>query len=99
MAKRMLIFCGVPTLLGLSTFPVSYFFLFQNGIELPNVAVLFASLGLFGLGVAGLSYGVVSASWDEDKPGSLLGFQEFSINFGRIIESWKEARDRDRSSQ
>jgi hypothetical protein len=94
MAKRMLTFCGVPTLLGLSTFPVSYFGFFQHGIELPNVAVLLASLGGLGLGVLGLSYGVLSASWDESIPGTKLGWQEFQLNFGRVVENFKAGRDR-----
>jgi Photosynthesis affected mutant 68 len=94
MAKRMAIFCGVPTLMGLSSFPISYFALFQNGIELPNVAVLLASLGGLGLGVLGLSYGVLSASWDEALPGSKLGWQEFTLNFGRVVENFKAGRDR-----
>jgi Photosynthesis affected mutant 68 len=97
MAKRMAIFCGVPTLLGLSTFPISYFILFQNGIELPNVAVLLASLGGLGLGVLGLSYGVLSASWDEARPGTRLGWQEFMLNFGRVVENFKTGRDRQNS--
>jgi Photosynthesis affected mutant 68 len=94
MAKRMITFCGLPTLLGLSTFPISYFGFFQNGIELPNVAVLLASLGGLGLGVLGLSYGVLSASWDESIPGTKLGWQEFQLNFGRVVESFKAGRDR-----
>jgi hypothetical protein len=97
MAKRMVIFCGIPTFLGLSTFPVSYFGLFKHGIELPNVAVLLASLGGLGLGVLGLSYGVLSASWDEPIPGSSLGWQEFKLNFGRVVENFKAARDRQNS--
>jgi hypothetical protein len=94
MAKRMAIFCGVPTLLGLATFPVSYFGFFQNGIELPNVAILLTSLGGLGLGVLGLSYGVMSASWDEGEPGSKLGWQEFKLNCSRMVENWKASRDR-----
>jgi hypothetical protein len=97
MAKRMAIFCGVPTLLGLSTFPISYFIVFQNGIELPNVAVLLASLGCLGLGVLGLSYGVLSASWDEALPGTKLGWQEFRLNCGRLVENFRAGRDRQNS--
>jgi hypothetical protein len=94
MAKRMAIFCGVPTVLGLSTFPISYFVVFQNGIELPNVAVLLTSLGCLGLGVLGLSYGVLSASWDEALPGTKVGWQEFQLNCGRMVENFKAGRDR-----
>jgi hypothetical protein len=94
MARRMAIFCGIPTFLGLTTFPVSYFGFFKNGIELPHVAVLLASLGGLGLGVLGLTYGVLSASWDEGEPGSQLGFKESKLNLGRVIENWKAARER-----
>jgi Photosynthesis affected mutant 68 len=97
MAKRMLIFSGIPTLLGLSSFPASYFIFSSHLIELPNVAVLLVSLGFFGLGVLGLSYGVLSASWDEDQPGSALGITEFKLNLGRTIENWKLARQRSKS--
>ncbi len=97
MAQRMALFCGVPTLMGLATFPISYT-LFQRGVELPNVAVLLVSLGGLGLGVLGLSYGVLSASWDEEFAGSALGWNEFILNFGRMREGWKEARDRKKTN-
>jgi hypothetical protein len=93
MARRMALFCGLPTLMGLATFPISYT-LFQRGVELPNVAVLLVSLGGLGLGVLGLSYGVLSASWDEESAGSAVGWNEFMLNLGRMREGWKEARDR-----
>jgi hypothetical protein len=95
MVRRMALFCGIPTFLGLASFPTSYFIL-QQGIELPNVAVLLVSLGCLGLGVLGLSYGVLSASWDEESLGTALGWSEFQLNLGRMIEGWKEARDRNK---
>ncbi len=95
MVRRMALFCGIPTFLGLASFPTSYFIL-QQGIELPNVAVLLVSLGCLGLGVLGLSYGVLSASWDEERLGNALGWSEFQLNFGRMVEGWKEARDRNK---
>jgi hypothetical protein len=97
MAKRMLIFSGIPTLLGLSSFPASYFIFSSHIIDLPNVAVLLISLGFFGLGVLGLSYGVLSASWDEEQSGSALGIAEFKLNLSRTIENWKLARQRSKS--
>ncbi|MGB3495080.1 MAG: PAM68 family protein [Elainellaceae cyanobacterium] len=92
MVKRMAIFCGIPTFLGVSSFFVSYFVVTQ-GIELPTTAVLLVSLGLFGLGVVGLTYGALSTSWDESMPGGLLGLDEFTLNLGRMKEAWKEARE------
>lgn len=94
MARRMAVFCGIPTALGMVTFVVSYFIVMNAWFKLPNVAVVLVSMGFFGLGVLGLTYGVLSASWDEEKPGSLWGWQEFITNFGRMTEAWRTARQK-----
>lgn len=93
MARRMAFFCGVPTSLGMLTFVASYFIVSQHLFKLPTVVVFLTSLGFFGLGVLGLSYGAFSASWDEGRVGSWFGFGEFKTNVGRAIASWKEARE------
>jgi hypothetical protein len=92
MLKRMVIFSGIPTGLGLSSFFIFYWIATQEWFELPPIVVLFVSLGLFGLGVLGLSYGIFSTSWEEDIDGSWLGTKEFSTNLGRTIAAWREAR-------
>ena len=89
MARRMALFCGVPTALGMTTFIVSYLIVSHGWFKLPNVAVVLVSMGFFGLGVLGLSYGVISASWDEEIVGSKLGWREFTTNWGRIFQSRK----------
>lgn len=94
MIKRMAFLCGVPTVLGLLTFVASYFIVINELIELPPIAVLLVSLGFFGLGVLGLSYGALSTSWEEGPDqGSLLGIDEFKLNFGRMRQAWKESKD------
>lgn len=94
MVKRMGFFCGIPTLLGIMTFFVSYMIVVSELFEVPPTAVLFVSLGFFGLGVVGLSYGALSTSWDESTSGSLVGFDEFKLNIGRMQQAWREARNR-----
>jgi Photosynthesis affected mutant 68 len=93
MARRMAYFCGIPTSLGVLTFVVSYIVVTQDWLKLPTVAVVLVSMGGFGLGVLGLSYGVISASWDEERIGSLLGWEEFTTNLGRLAQAWREARE------
>ena len=94
MIKRMALLSGVPTVLGLLTFVASYFIVSNELIELPPIAVLLVSLGFFGLGVLGLSYGALSTSWEEGPDdGSLLGIDEFKINFGRMRQAWKESKE------
>ena len=94
MAQRMALFCGVPTVLGIVTFIISYVVVNYGWFKLPNVAVLLVSIGFFALGVLGLSYGVLSASWDEQILGSKLGWQEFRTNWGRMTSAWRSARQK-----
>jgi len=91
MVRRMALLSGIPTVLGISTFFISYFLIKSIGLKLPNPAVVLVSMGCFGLGVLGLSYGVLSASWDEDLPGTRLGWQEFKTNLGRMKAAWRSA--------
>ena len=94
MVSRMALLCGIPTVLGLSTFFVSYFLIKNIGLKLPNPAVVLVSMGFLGLGVLGLSYGVLSASWDEDLPGTWLGWQEFTTNLRRMRAAWRSAGEK-----
>lgn len=97
MIRRMALFCGIPTALGISSFVVSYYIVSQEILELPTIAVLLVSLGCFGLGVVGLSYGILSTSWDENRVGSILGAEEFATNLGRMVQAWKANKREARS--
>ncbi|MBW4459325.1 MAG: PAM68 family protein [Nodosilinea sp. WJT8-NPBG4] len=94
MLRRMLAFSGVPTGLGILTFFVSYYLVANQVVELPSYFVLLVTLGCFGLGVVGLTYGVLSASWDEERPGTWLGLDEFQVNFGRVTGAWGAKSER-----
>ncbi len=94
MISRMVLLSGTPLLFALLTFVISYFIITNDIFILPNQAVLLVSMGFFGLSVIGLSYGLFSASWDEDKKGSVLGWQELKTNFQRMKEAWKEAKSK-----
>lgn len=89
MIRRMAIFSGIPTGLGILSFFVFYAIVSQEWFKIPNTAVLLVSMGLFGLGVLGLSYGILSTSWDEERVGSWWGWSEFVLNFGRFTSAWK----------
>ncbi|HLO87840.1 MAG TPA: PAM68 family protein [Nostocaceae cyanobacterium] len=92
MIRRVAVFCGVPTALGITILIASYLLVTYAGVKLPPIAVLLANMGFFGLGVLGITYGVLSASWDEERPGTLLGLGEFGTNWGRMAEVWRESR-------
>jgi hypothetical protein len=95
MVRRMALLSGIPTALGIATFFASYFLVKNMGLKLPNAAVVLVSMGFFGLGVLGLSYGVLSASWDEERLGTILGWREFTTNLGRMTSAWRSAGQKD----
>ncbi|MGA7937896.1 MAG: PAM68 family protein [Kovacikia sp.] len=94
MVRRMAFFSGIPAFLGMATLAISYIIISNHWLQLPHVAVLLVNLGFFGLSVLGLSYGSISASWDEDRVGSWLGWNEFTTNFARLKESWRTAKQK-----
>ena len=88
MARRVGLATGIPTVLGMATFIVSYVVVSRGLLDIPPVATLLTSGAFFLVGLVGLSYGVLSASW-EDQPGTLLGFEQVGVNIGRLRSSFK----------
>ena len=95
MGQRMAIFCGIPSALGMSSLLVFYWIKANDIVELPPYLAFAVSFGFLGLGVLGLSYGLFSASWDEERAGSALGGDEFKLNFGRTRDAWKASKKAD----
>lgn len=93
MARRIAIATGIPTLLGMGMFVASYVLVSRGILDIPPGATLVASGGCFLLGLLGLSYGVLSASWEPD-PGSRLGLEQLGVNLGRLKESLRSLRQR-----
>ena len=89
LVRRAAIFCGIPTGVGITTFIVSYFLVSKHIVDLPTSAVVLLSMLFLGIGVVGLSYGAISASWDEGRVGSWWGAEEFKTNFGHLRGAWK----------
>ncbi|NUN64098.1 DUF3464 family protein [Pseudanabaena biceps] len=97
--RRATIFCGIPTGLGLTTFIVSYVLVSKHIVDLPTSAVVLLSMLFLGIGVVGLSYGAISASWDEGRVGSWWGSNEFKKNFGYLREAWRSQQKIVRAAQ
>jgi len=91
MARRIAVASGVPSVLGMGVFVGSYLLVSRQIVDIPPGITLVASGGLFLLGVLGLSYGVLSASW-ETEPGSLLGSEQIGLNVGRLRQSLRAMR-------
>jgi len=91
MVRRMAILSISPVAVGVSIFFLSYYLLSNQIVTFAPIVVLLTTMGCFGLGVVGLTYGMLSASWD-DEPGSWLGLDEFKLNFGRIMDARKASK-------
>lgn len=91
MARRIALATGLPTLLGMAVFIASYLLVSRRILDIPPSATLLASGGCFLLGLLGLSYGVLSASW-ENEPGSLVGTEQIGLNMERIRSSLRAMR-------
>ncbi|MFN7229010.1 MAG: photosystem II biosynthesis protein [Synechococcaceae cyanobacterium] len=91
MARRIAIGTGIPTLMGMGVFVGSYLLVSRRLLDVPPAVTLALSGGCFLLGLLGLSYGVLSASWEE-APGSLLGLEQLGLNLGRVRASIRAMR-------
>ena len=90
MAKRIFFTAGIPTLLGMSVFVVSYIIVTRKIAEIPPSSTIAISALFFLIGLGGLSYGILSASWDI-TPGSFLGLENIPLNIQRAKAAFKPA--------
>lgn len=91
MARRIALATGIPTLLGMAVIVASYLLATRGIVTIQPVVTLLGSGAFFLLGLVGLSYGVISASWEESS-GSLWGLEQIPLNIGRIRESIRAMR-------
>ena len=87
MARRIAFTTGLPTLGGMGVFIGSYILISRGIADIPPALTLITSASLFLLGLGGLSYGILSASWDRN-PGSILGFENIRPNITRMRSSF-----------
>ncbi|UFP93862.1 PAM68 family protein [Gloeobacter morelensis] len=81
---RIVLFSGVPFALALSVQLIGAT-LIRAGYPLPSAVVLLVNLLFLGISVLGITYAILSASWNPQVPGSLLGIREFKENGGRLL--------------
>ena len=96
MARRVAVFTGLPTVAGMGVFVGSYLLITQGIADIAPGLTLATSGGFFLLGLVGLSFGVLSSSWDPD-PGSVLGFENLRPNLQRMKETIRAAKTKNES--
>ena len=97
MARRVAVFTGLPTVAGMGVFVGSYLLITQGIAEIAPGVTLAGSGFFFLLGLAGLSFGVLSSSWDQ-QPGSLLGFENLKPNLQRMRQSIRAQKQKNKQS-
>jgi len=90
MARRIFFTAGIPTLMGMSVFVVSYIIVTRNIAEIPPSSTIAISALFFLLGLGGLSFGILSASWDKE-PGSFFGIENIPLNIERAKAAFRPA--------
>ena len=91
MARRIAFTTGIPTLSGMGVFIGSYFLISKGIAEISPTVTLVSSAMCFLVGLLGLSYGILSASWDFN-PGSFLGFENIKPNINRMKDAFKSSK-------
>lgn len=91
MISRMGFSVGIPLFIGILFFPFFYYLKVGLKIDVPNWVPFIVSFVFFGTALAGVSYGIVSSSWDPLREGSLLGWTEARKNWPVF---WQSLRGR-----
>ena len=81
MLKRIGYGVGIPLGLGLLFFPVFWYLKVGLKVDVPEWLPLLVSGLFFGSSGFGITYGIVSTSWDPKREGSLLGWTEAQANW------------------
>ena len=91
MARRIAFTTGIPTLSGMGVFIGSYFLISKGIADISPSLTLVSSAICFLVGLLGLSYGILSASWDFNE-GSLLGLENIKPNINRMKDAFKTSK-------
>lgn len=93
MIGRITAFFGVPVFGGLAIFVGAFFYSKQTDTVIQPSIIAYATQVPFVLGLLGITYGIMSASWEPESDGSALGIDEFKTNFARVQEGLKRTRE------
>ena len=91
MSRRIAFTTGIPTLSRMGVFIGSYYLISKGIADISPTLTLVSSAICFLVGLLGLSYGILSASWDFN-PGSFLGFENIKPNIKRMKDAFKTSQ-------
>ncbi|KAL9242192.1 hypothetical protein vseg_016217 [Gypsophila vaccaria] len=89
MISRMGFTVGIPLFTGLAFFPLFYYLKVGLKIDVPTWVPFIVSFAFFGTALLGVSYGIVSSSWDPLREGSFWGWTEAQKNWPVFWQSFR----------
>lgn len=96
MIKRVGFSVGIPLFIGLMFFPLFYYLKVGLKVDVPSWVPVIVSFVFFGTALLGVSYGIVSSSWDPLREGSALGWIEAQKNWPVFWQSLRGSDSRKR---
>lgn len=87
MGKRMMLFGGVPFILLFVFFGAYFVLTYRFEIRVIPAVVAYSTLALIGSAGVGITYGIMSSSWDPEIEGSRFGWDEAQKNFFRTRDA------------
>ncbi|KAL3927150.1 MAG: hypothetical protein SGBAC_013196 [Bacillariaceae sp.] len=93
MGSRMLPFVGIPLFGSMAAFVGFWYMATYRDMEFQPALVAASTIAFLAIGLVGITYSIVSTSWDEDREGSLLGTDEFSKNVNNIKEGLSRSKE------
>jgi hypothetical protein len=89
MLRRMVAFGLTPVALGCAALPGFWYLKKVLEWDVPTWAAYIVVSAAFGGGLVGISYGVLSSSWEAGREGSAGGWDEFRANLPALLERFK----------
>lgn len=86
MFKRMVWCAGIPVFVGLIFYPLFYYLKVSMELEVPMWLVYMFQYIMFGGGLLGITYGIMSTSWDPTREGGVWGWTEFQANLAIVMK-------------
>lgn len=92
MLGRIIVLAGLPVFGGLAIFVGAFFYFKKYDLVVQPAMVAYATQVPFILGLLGITYGILSSSWDKEE-GSMLGIDEFKTNLQRVKDGLTRTSD------
>lgn len=92
--RRIVVAVGLPMASGVALLNLYDVLKRNQGMEVPSWVPLLTILVSFGTSALGIAYGTLSASWDPEKEGSLLGIDEARANWPVL---WAEEIEKEKA--